>query len=132
MAGYDTNLAAEFHALSVLYRLGAEATLTLGNKKSVDTVVVRSAGDTITVDVKGIAGTTCWPVGNVPTDRAKHFVVFVSFLNRIGDPSVSPEVYVVPAQCISKLRSHGGWRAVGLSTLRKADPSYRNGWKQLL
>ena len=57
MAGYDTNLAAEFHALSVLYRLGAEATLTLGNKKSVDIVVVRSAGDTITVDVKGIAGT---------------------------------------------------------------------------
>jgi hypothetical protein len=132
MAGYDTNLAAEFHALSVLYRLGAEATLTLGNKKSVDTVVVRSAGDTITVDVKGIAGTTCWPVSNVPTNRAKHFVVFVSFLNRFGDPSVCPEVYVVPAHRIPKLRSQIGWRAVRLSTLRKAAPSYRDGWKQLL
>ena len=95
MPRYDTNLAAEFYTLSVLYRLGAAATLTLGNKKSVDIVVVRSAGDTVTIDVKGIAGKTCWPVSNVPTDRARHFVVFVSFLNRIDDPSVSPEVYVV-------------------------------------
>ena len=74
MARYDTNLAAEFYTLSVLYRLGAAATLTLGNKKSVDIVVVRSAGDTLTIDVSGIARKTCWPVSNVPTDRAKHFV----------------------------------------------------------
>jgi hypothetical protein len=132
MSGYDTNLAAEFYTLSALYRLGAEATLTLGNKKSVDIIAVRSAGDTVTVDVKGIAGKTGWPVSNVRTDRAKHFVVFVSFLNRIDNPSVSPEVYVVPAHCIPNLRGKGGWRAVHLSTLRKADPSYRDGWKQLL
>ncbi len=30
---YNTNLAAEFHVLSTLHRLGHEATLTLGNKK---------------------------------------------------------------------------------------------------
>jgi hypothetical protein len=132
MAAYDTNLAAEFYALSMLHRLGAAATLTLGNKKSVDIVIVHSAGDTVTVDVKGIAGKTCWPVSNVRPDRAKHFVVFVSFLNRISDPSVSPEVYVVPAHRIPNLRGKGGWRAVHLSTLRKADPSYRDGWNQLL
>ena len=33
---YNTNLAAEFHALSMLHRLGLEATLTIGNKKAVD------------------------------------------------------------------------------------------------
>ncbi|MFC1789277.1 hypothetical protein ACFLZE_05135 [Thermodesulfobacteriota bacterium] len=33
---YNTNLAAEFHVLSILHRLGYEATLTLGNKKAVD------------------------------------------------------------------------------------------------
>jgi hypothetical protein len=46
---YNTNLAAEFHVLSALHRLGADANLTLGNKKSVDIVVVRGAGDTITL-----------------------------------------------------------------------------------
>jgi hypothetical protein len=112
--------------------LGAEATLTLGNNKSVDIVVVPSAGNTVTVDVKGIAGTTSWPVSNVPINRARHFVVFISFLNRTGDPSVSPEAYVVPAHRIPKLRSKTSWGNVRLPTLRKADPSYRDGWKQLL
>ena len=55
---YNTNLAAEYYVLSVLHRLGADANLTLGNKKSVDVVVVRDAGDAATVDVKGLAGTT--------------------------------------------------------------------------
>ena len=40
MTRYDTNLAAEFHVLSMLHRLGADASLTLGNKKAVDIIVV--------------------------------------------------------------------------------------------
>ena len=55
--GYNTNLAAEFHVLSILHRLGEDANLTLGNKKSVDIAVIR-AWDAITVDVKGLAGKT--------------------------------------------------------------------------
>jgi hypothetical protein len=35
--------------------VGAEANLTLGNKKAVDVVVVRGAGDTVTINVKGLA-----------------------------------------------------------------------------
>ena len=38
--GYNTNLASEFYVLSMLYRLGFDANLTLGNKKSVDITVV--------------------------------------------------------------------------------------------
>jgi hypothetical protein len=57
--GYNTNLAAEFYILSMLHRLGIDANLTLENKKSVDDIAaVRSAGDAITIDVKGLAGTT--------------------------------------------------------------------------
>ncbi|MDH5821547.1 hypothetical protein QFW77_00870 [Luteimonas sp. RD2P54] len=58
MSGYNTNLAAEFYVLSTFYRLGTDANLTLGNKKSVDIVVIRGAGDSLTIDVKGLAGTT--------------------------------------------------------------------------
>lgn len=59
--GYDTNLASEFHVISLLHRLGLEANLTLGNKKAVDIVVVRRAGDAITIDVKAVAEKYDWP-----------------------------------------------------------------------
>src|SRR5258707_835551 len=97
MAAYNTNLAGEFYILSVLYRLGADANLTLGNKKSVDIVVVRSAGDAITLDVKALAGKTSWPVDNFRGGRKGHFLALVCFLDKIQDPSVLPEVYIVPS-----------------------------------
>jgi hypothetical protein len=71
--GYNTNLASEFYVLSVLHRLGADAVLTLGNKKSVDLAVVGAAGDSITVDVKGLAGSTGWPVDNVKEGSGRCF-----------------------------------------------------------
>jgi hypothetical protein len=42
--GYNTNLASEFYVLSMLYRLGFDANLTLGNKKSVDIAVCWGRG----------------------------------------------------------------------------------------
>jgi hypothetical protein len=53
---YNTNLASEFYVMSVLYRLGMEPHLTLGNKKSVDIAVLRGPGKALTIDVKGVAG----------------------------------------------------------------------------
>ena len=46
MTTYNTNLAAEFYVLSMLHRLGADAALTLGNKKAVDIIVVNGNGTT--------------------------------------------------------------------------------------
>ena len=60
MTTYNTNLAAEFYVLSMLHRLGFDASLTLGNKKAVDIVVVRDSGNVVTIDVKGLAAP---PVG---------------------------------------------------------------------
>lgn len=54
MGTYNTNLAAEFYVLSMLYRLGADASLILGNKKAVDIVVASTPGRTVTIDVKGV------------------------------------------------------------------------------
>ena len=65
MTTYNTNLAAEFYVLSMLHRLGADASLTLGNKKAVDILVVRGAGKALTIDVKGVAGRFDWPADNI-------------------------------------------------------------------
>jgi hypothetical protein len=132
--GYNTNLASEFYVLSVLHRLGADANLTLGNKKSVDIAVVRGAGDTLTVDVKGLAGKTGWPIDNFRGGRKGHFLVLVCYLGKIADPSAVPEVYVVPSTEVDSITYHapGGRKVITLSSARKADRQYRDAWHYLL
>ncbi len=131
--GYNTNLAAEFHVLSVLHRLGLDAVLTLGNKKSVDIAVVRAAGDSLTVDVKGLAGRTSWPVDNAKGGDSRHFLVFVCFAGRIADPAALPEVWVVPSTDMQPLVYHapGGRKVVMRATLLKAGAKFRDAWTQL-
>jgi len=95
--GYDTNLASEFFVMSVLHRLGVEAHLTLGNKKAVDIVVVRAPGDTVTIDVKAVAGKTDWLVGNVTSEpREQHFVVLMTYDGKFADLAVPPRAWVLP------------------------------------
>jgi hypothetical protein len=129
----STNLAAEFHVLSVLHRLGANATLTLANKKTVDIVVVRGAGRAITLDVKGAAGTTGFFVNNQVTPRPEHFVVFVSYLNNIAAPSIAPEIYIVPSGDVRSLaKMHPSGKAVvSLTALRHRSARYRDAWKRI-
>jgi hypothetical protein len=122
--------------LSVLHRLGADATLTLGNKKSVDIVVVRGAGDTITVDVKGLAGTTSWPVDNVKEIKGKkgHFLAFVCFNGKISDPGTMPDVWIVPFAALDSeqlvYKSHKGRRVVPRGRLKAT--KYKDGWSQIM
>jgi hypothetical protein len=135
---YNTNLAAEYHVLSVLHRLGAEANLTLGNKKAVDIVVVRDAGDAATVDVKGLAGKTSWPVDNLKAGKPNHFVAFVSFLDRIRDLTVLPEVYVMPSQRVAEFTyispGTAKRKVVELRVLRKHEKAkqFRDAWYLIL
>jgi hypothetical protein len=96
-SGYNTNLASEFHVMSVLHRLGLEAHLTLGNKKAVDIVVVRAPGDAITIDVKGVAGNVDWLVGNAANrPRERHFVILVTYNGKIAQPNVPPQCWILP------------------------------------
>jgi len=135
MTRYDTNLAAEFYVLSLLHRLGMEATLTLGNKKSVDIVVLRGCGKAVTLDVKGLAGKTSWPVDNVKRKSRDHFLVFLSFLGKIEDLTVPPEVYVVPAARLVSL-TYSNPRCtrmvVPLWRIRKKGSEFKDAWHLLM
>lgn len=128
---YNTNLASEFYVLSALHRLGLDAMLTLGNKKSVDLAVVREAGDSITVDVKGLAGKTSWPVDNLKQAKERHFIVFVCFKGLIEDVSVPPEVWVIPRNKLDPFVYHapGGRQVVPRSKLINEGEKYRDAWK---
>jgi hypothetical protein len=105
--GYNTNLASEFHVISLLHRLGLDANLTLGNKKAVDILVARRAGDAVTIDVKAVAGKVDWLMGNVPTSpRPNHFVVLVTYDGKFEDLQSVPRVWVFPhAQLLPLVKS---------------------------
>jgi hypothetical protein len=135
----DTNLAAEFYVLYALHRLGMNATLTLGNKKRVDIVIALDAGKAITVDVKGLRGRTSWPIDNVKKGKKDHFIIFVSFLNE-SDPSVPPEVYIVPSLEIPERpiehpaiyeNKRKTRRVVPLGRAREVWKKYKDNWKLL-
>src|SRR2546429_429407 len=105
-SGDDTNLPAEVYALSCLHRIGLTANLTPRNKKSVDIVVARKASDAVTIEVKGTAKKYDWVVNNlVSANPARHFVVLVSYEDRIGDPAMpAPRVWVLPFPDIEPFR----------------------------
>lgn len=128
---YDTNLASEFYVLSALYRKGLDAFITLGNKKSVD-IVVKNNKRQITIDVKGLQGTTGFPIDNVDASgRDDHYVVFLSFKNKIDDLNTCPEIYVVPSKEVAKITYHSPnskRKLVQLSVLRKTEQKYRDNW----
>jgi hypothetical protein len=131
MAGYDTNLAAEYYILSCLHRRGLAANLTLGNKKGVDVVVVREAGDAITVEVKGVAKKYDWPANNLVTQKPDHhFVALVSFEGRIEEPEMlAPRVWIVPFREVERFkRFYQGRINVSRAAILAEGQHFENAW----
>ncbi|PWB69559.1 MAG: hypothetical protein C3F07_18730 [Anaerolineales bacterium] len=99
MTRYNTNLAAEFYVLSMLHRLGADAALTLGNKKAVDILVANENKTISTVDVKGLAKAYDWPADNIHQfEDTRHFYALVSFEGKITDPRFPPSAWIIPSK----------------------------------
>ena len=135
MTGYNTNLASEFYVLACLHRLGASANLTLSNKKGVDIVVVREAGDAVTVEVKGVADKYEWPADNlVTTNPDSHYVVLVCYDGRIADPKMPPpSVWVFPFPEIERFKRRYKTRTnVSRSKVLKEGARYKNAWHLIL
>ncbi len=134
----NTNLASEYYVLSMLYRVGADAYLTLGNKKAVDIMIQKD--QLLTIDVKGLKGKTGFPIDNWDKKEKNHFLVFVSFLDKIDDPQIVPEAYIVPSLDIDKsfreldgkslvyITPSGTRKDVLLSNLRKLKNNYLHKW----
>lgn len=130
---YNTNLAAEFHVLSILHRLGLEATLTLGNKKAVDIFIFKPDRKTLTIDVKGVAGKYDWPADNLKVDGKRgHYIILVCFNAKIGNPNEHPSVWVVPAKEIKKFTIKYKTRTVvSRKKIVHEGEKYLQAWKAL-
>lgn len=130
----NTNLASEFYIMSVLHRLGLEPILTLGNKKDID-ILLHKNNKIYTIDVKGLKGKTNWPIGNkekinnLKKQKLKnHMFIFVTFLDKIEDVAVQPEIFVVPLRDVLNLKVYWGKQnqySIEYRDLKKTN-KYRN------
>ena len=128
---YNTNLAAEFWVLSALYRFGVEAHLTLGNKKSIDILILRNSKTICTVDVKGVADPYDWPADNIKVlDNPNHFYIFLSFEGKILDPLANPSIWIIPSNQIEPFIKTYKTRVVVSRALVKRDGNkFKNAWR---
>lgn len=130
--GYNTNLASEFYILSSLHRMGLNATLTLGNKKAVDIVVIVNEDRVITIDVKGVAAKMDWLFGDSPLHiLANHFIALVGYEDRINKIDQSPRVWIVPSLKIKhfvKTAKNGKTKWVSRKRFLEKAKKYENAW----
>ncbi len=135
MSKYNTNLASEFYVLATLYRLGFDAALTLGNKKSVDIFVHKEDGTTVTIDVKGVMKRYDWPVDNVKLEgkQPNHFIILVCYNGKMTETNVSPSVWVIPASKLKPLVKQYKKRfVVSQRLLRENGDNYKDAWYLLV
>jgi hypothetical protein len=78
----------------------------LGNKRGVDIIVARKAGDAVTIEVKGTAKKYDWVINNLTSlNPERHFVVLASYEDRIGDPAMpASRVWVLPFPDVEPFR----------------------------
>lgn len=130
--GFDTGIASEYLVLSMLYRLGIDAYMTLGNKKSVDIWIKNDDGSDISIDVKSVRAFDSVPVGNVLA-KDNHYVVFVIYNNKFEDVLTLPEFYIVPSKYVVENRTKYDLKDGGktYNIFKKDIKDYINRWDLL-
>jgi hypothetical protein len=109
-------LAAKFHVLSILHRLGVEANLALTQPDNVDIAALGAAGQAITIDVKTVDGAQTWLVDRFSA-RKHHYVVVVAFGQQHTD--LHPRAYVVASETLQKFIARQKLTSVSLDALTK-------------
>jgi hypothetical protein len=123
------DLAAKFHVLSVLYRLGAEAAVSVGRDRDVDIMVVNKPGEVLTVDVKVASATNTWTASDFPP-TAHHFVVFVFFSRNEALGQEIPESYVLSSRDLRAWAHRQG--VISVDQLASSAKDAREAWERLL
>lgn len=121
-------LASKFYVLSVLHRLGADATMTFSQSDNVDITVVLESGNALTVDVKSLTGPKEWPVADFRA-RAGHFLTFVWY-PAASHPNTPPSVYIVGSEELSRFLADHRQDRVSLERLDE-EVHAREAWERL-
>jgi hypothetical protein len=122
------DLAARFYVLSVLHRMGLDATLTFSQDDNVDITIVQESGRAITVDVKTLTGTKMWQIAPFRA-RDHHYVVFVWYPTTDA-PTIQPHVYIVASERLEQLLARKKRQVLSLDVLA-TQMSAQDAWQEL-
>jgi hypothetical protein len=122
------DIAAKFFVLSVLHRLGLEATMTFSQNDDVDITIVQESGRALTVDVKTLSGAREWHIAPFRA-RDHHFVVFVWY-PKTTDPRVQPTAYVTSSERLRQLLSRKKIESLSLDLLA-SELAAQDAWQEL-
>ena len=122
--------------MSMLYRKGLDAYLTLGNKKGVDILVKKKNGSTIKLEVKGVnKKTDDWPLSSSDLTEENDLVyIFISYESEIQNLKIYPKVWIVPSkiikeQCKKSLMKNGKYLSYfSHKKMREEYSKYENDW----
>lgn len=130
-AARHMELSARFHVLSILHRLGAEASPTNAYRENVDITVVQAPGRALTIDVRTIVGNSKWRVQPF-TSRKHHYVAFVVYGRKaMNDPSATPEVLIFPSGQLKAFVEKQASATISVQTLAR-QLGISNSWQQLI
>ena len=122
------DFAAKFYVLSVLHRMGLDATLTFSQDDNVDITIVQESGRALTIDVKTLTGSRDWQIAQFRA-RDHHYVVFVWYPST-EPPTIQPEVYIIASERLDKLVTRKKSQSVSLDVLAN-EMSAQNAWQEL-
>jgi hypothetical protein len=121
--------AAKFFVVSVLHRMGVEATVSFSQSDNVDITVIQESGRVLTVDVKTLSGPKEWTVAPFRA-RNHHYLVFVWYPPN-GKPSAQPTAYVVASERLQRLLTRKRVHVLSLDVLAK-ELSAQDAWQELM
>jgi hypothetical protein len=104
--------------------------LTLGNKKSVDIIIVKPERRLISVEVKGLVDPYDWPADNIRRTDDSHYYVLVCYEGKIEDPMSSPISWIIPAPKMNEfIKKYSTRTVVSRSLVKKNADIYKGNWK---
>lgn len=127
-SSFDSGIASEFLVLSNLFRLGANAYISLGNKKSIDIVINAKNGSAISVDVKSVRDYSSININNV-VSKPNHFIIAVIYKRKFDQPDYLPDFYVIPSKKIKSITQSFGKQD---RLMKGKIVKYKDNWQQLL
>jgi len=134
--GHSTGMAGEFCVMEKLFRLGYEASLTLGNAKSVDILAKSPSGRLYEISVKAIQGGGKWGIGKENVSLRKQLVYVLLYYRKFSSIETQPEIWVIPAAHAEKIKQPWLNNSFAIYCSNKenraAIEKYRNAWEKYL
>lgn len=136
---YNTNLASEYFAMSLMCRSGLDAYLSLGNKKGVDILINTNNNSICIVEVKGVNKRNDWIItnsGKLPIDN-RLFYLLVCYHGRINDLMFQGDFWLIPSKIFEnsyayKIASNNKTVYINNKIIRENYDDYKNNLNELI